>query len=222
MIRKVSIAVLMITLMIVVKTATAARNDNVFPYYETTVQAVHAIGGDIHLVATVGALMKVESNFNRLAKSHMGAMGLTQFMPSTGALYGLRRKNDFYTPKKSIMAGAKHLADLAILAELRRSGHKAKANKLTLPLTDDMRKRWILPATHHVGNLRYALQGYNAGRSIMFTTRHPAVRRYARKVLRWRMTYRKCLRRQEKMDVLEKIQNLKRRIREVTADAGTP
>ena len=48
--------------------------------------------------------IKSESNFNPRAVSPMGAKGLTQFIKTTGAAYGLKTDEDFFDPEKSIKA----------------------------------------------------------------------------------------------------------------------
>jgi hypothetical protein len=53
-----------------------------------------------------------ESRFKDNAGSSVGARGIGQFMPATGAMYGLHSKEDFTNPWKSIAAAADHMGDL--------------------------------------------------------------------------------------------------------------
>ena len=57
----------------------------------------------------VRALIQVESGDRPTARSHKGAMGLMQLMPSTARLYKVRNP---YDPKANIAAGVKHLKSL--------------------------------------------------------------------------------------------------------------
>jgi len=57
----------------------------------------------------IHSIIKAESNYNRLAVSSKGAVGLMQLMPQTGIQYGA---NDLYDPRQNIEAGVKYLRDL--------------------------------------------------------------------------------------------------------------
>ena len=64
-------------------------------------------GVDPRLVA---AVMKVESNYNRLAKSSKGALGLMQLIPETGRRFGVQ---DFFDPAQNIEGGVRYLKFLS-------------------------------------------------------------------------------------------------------------
>lgn len=76
------------------------------PYGEIIAAVSQAHGVDPMLVR---ALIQVESNYRPRAKSHKGAMGLMQLMPSTARQYKVRNP---YDPTANIGAGVKHLKGL--------------------------------------------------------------------------------------------------------------
>lgn len=76
------------------------------PYGEIIAAMSQAHGVDPMLVR---ALIQVESNYRPTAKSHKGAMGLMQLMPSTARQYKVRNP---YDPTANIGAGVKHLKGL--------------------------------------------------------------------------------------------------------------
>jgi len=57
----------------------------------------------------VKALIQVESNFNHLAVSPKGAMGLMQLMPGTATRYGVKMAFD---PQQNVDGGVRYLKDL--------------------------------------------------------------------------------------------------------------
>jgi hypothetical protein len=76
------------------------------PYGEVIAAISEAHGVDPLLVR---ALIQVESNYKVRARSHKGAVGLMQLMPSTAREYNVRNP---YDPKANIAAGVKHLKSL--------------------------------------------------------------------------------------------------------------
>lgn len=68
-----------------------------------------------HLPEDLIWVAMIESGFDPVAKSPMGAVGLWQFMPATGAVYGLRQ-NRYVDQRKNAkietLAAAHHLRDL--------------------------------------------------------------------------------------------------------------
>jgi hypothetical protein len=76
------------------------------PFGEVIAAVSQAHGVDPMLVK---ALIQVESNYRPRARSHKGAMGLMQLMPSTAREYRVRNP---YDPKANIAAGVKHLKGL--------------------------------------------------------------------------------------------------------------
>jgi hypothetical protein len=76
------------------------------PYSEIINSVAQAHGVNPMLV---DALIQVESGYKPTARSHRGAMGLMQLMPSTARQYNVRNP---YDPKANIAAGVKHLKSL--------------------------------------------------------------------------------------------------------------
>lgn len=59
--------------------------------------------------ALVRAVIETESNWNPMAKSRKGAMGLMQLIPSTAVRFGV---NDAFSPKQNVDAGVHYLKTL--------------------------------------------------------------------------------------------------------------
>ena len=59
--------------------------------------------------ALVRAVIETESNWNPAARSHKGAMGLMQLIPTTAMRFGV---NDAYNPRQNVDAGVKYLKTL--------------------------------------------------------------------------------------------------------------
>jgi Transglycosylase SLT domain len=66
-----------------------------------------------------------ESGFNPRAGSSAGALGIAQFIPSTGADYGLQTQADFFDPVKSLEASARYHRDILNRSDV--NGDYAKA-----------------------------------------------------------------------------------------------
>jgi soluble lytic murein transglycosylase-like protein len=66
-----------------------------------TVALKHGIDPDL-----VHAVVQAESNYRASAKSHVGARGLMQVMPGTGADFGIR---NLYDPQANLEAGVQYL-----------------------------------------------------------------------------------------------------------------
>jgi soluble lytic murein transglycosylase-like protein len=77
-------------------------------YIQSLVDSISRTHGvDPRLVA---AVMKVESNYNRWARSSKGALGLMQLIPATGHRFGVR---DFFDPAQNIEGGVRYLKFLS-------------------------------------------------------------------------------------------------------------
>jgi soluble lytic murein transglycosylase-like protein len=83
--------------------------DNGIPeHIQSLVDSISTTHGvDPRLVA---AVMKVESNYNRWARSPKGALGLMQLIPATGQRFGVR---DFFDPAQNIEGGVRYLKFLS-------------------------------------------------------------------------------------------------------------
>ena len=85
-----------------------ARKEQYFPMYEETMK-------DYGMPVEIQHLSIIESGLDPKIKSHMGAMGLWQFMPATGREYGMEVNPDIddrMDPEKSTKAAAKYLKAL--------------------------------------------------------------------------------------------------------------
>jgi len=85
-----------------------ARKEQYFPMYEETMK-------DFGMPVEIQHLSIIESGLDPKIKSHMGAMGLWQFMPATGREYGMQINPDIddrMDPEKSTEAAAKYLKAL--------------------------------------------------------------------------------------------------------------
>jgi len=77
-------------------------------YIQSLVNSISSTHGmDPRLVA---AVMKVESNYNRFARSSKGALGLMQLIPATGQRFGVQ---DFFDPAQNIEGGVRYLKFLS-------------------------------------------------------------------------------------------------------------
>lgn len=86
--------------------STAAPIPMGVPYGEAIAEAAQSY--DIH-PALIAAVIKAESNFNPTAKSHRGARGLMQIIPSTQRRL---RLSDAFDPRQNIGAGTRYLKEM--------------------------------------------------------------------------------------------------------------
>lgn len=85
-----------------------SRKEHFFPLYVRTLKA-HQMPQEIQYLSII------ESGLDPRIKSHAGAMGLWQFMPATGRMYGMYVNQDIddrMDPEKSTDAAAKYLKSL--------------------------------------------------------------------------------------------------------------
>lgn len=85
-----------------------ARKEKFFPLFETTLKK-HEMPSEIQYLAIV------ESGLDPQIRSRVGAMGLWQFMPATGRMYGMNVNSDVddrMDPEMSTDAAAKYLKSL--------------------------------------------------------------------------------------------------------------
>lgn len=76
-----------------------------FKYAQVILPTAEKYGMDWRLIA---AVIQAESGFSARAVSPRGAVGLMQVMPSTAALYRVKRV-DLYDPQKNVDVGVRHL-----------------------------------------------------------------------------------------------------------------
>jgi len=76
----------------------------------------------------ISSIIKAESNYDPMAISSKGAMGLMQLMPETAKKYGV---NNVFDPKDNIEGGVKYLNDLIKLYD-RQTNFVLAAYNLSL------------------------------------------------------------------------------------------
>ncbi len=87
-------------------TGGAASRESELDHAEVS-RHIERIGAKYHIAPDlIRAMIKVESDFNHLAMSRKGAMGLMQIMPETAKVMGLK---DPWNPYANVEAGTKYL-----------------------------------------------------------------------------------------------------------------
>lgn len=86
-----------------VKSRFRKSGNHISPYDKLIKKYAAQLGWDWRMLA---AVIYQESKFSINSKSHRGALGLMQVMPSTGARYGIE---DLINPENNIKAGVSHL-----------------------------------------------------------------------------------------------------------------
>ena len=89
----------------------------VSPYDKCIKQCAVELGWDWRMLA---AVVYQESKFSINSKSHRGAQGLMQVMPSTSARYGI---NDLVNPENNLKAGTQHIKMLQNIWKKRELEH---------------------------------------------------------------------------------------------------
>lgn len=90
---------------------------HVSPYDEQIKSSASKLGWDWRMLA---AVVYQESRFSINSKSHRGAMGLMQVMPSTAANYGIL---DLVNPENNLKAGTQHFQILQSIWKKRELEH---------------------------------------------------------------------------------------------------
>lgn len=85
-------------------TRSSARGEHVWLPMVTRVAAAHGLP-----VALVAAVVRVESGWNPLARSRVGALGLMQLMPATATALGVEDPLD---PEQNVDGGCRYLQEL--------------------------------------------------------------------------------------------------------------
>jgi len=114
--------------------------------------------------ALVRAVIETESNWNPMAKSRKGAMGLMQLIPSTAIRFGV---NDAFSPKQNVDAGVHYLKmlleryngnlDLALAAYNAGEGavdraHGVPAYRETRSYVQRVQDAYFRPGSGHMEN----------------------------------------------------------------------